>query len=387
MFTDPLRYDAPLESYRAQADALLAGWKDGEPRAIELVRGHYPPVLDDRIPWLPRALSEGELRAIPFGRSDAELTLARWYDFADWSRLVEWVEAVGQSGSPVARFEAAVEAVVDGHDVALVEMLHTNPGLVRARSTRVTPFDPPVHGATLLHYVAANGVEGYRQRTPPNAVAIAHVLLAAGADVNALAGMYGGRHATLSMLVSSSPPAAAGVQVPLVHTLVDAGAELDAVGAGAWTSPLCTALVFGFTDAAAALVRRGARVDTLRAAAGLGRTDDVRRLLASSSLNERHGAIALAAQLGHADVVRLLLDAGEDPDRYNPPGHHQHSTPLHQAALAGRDEVVQLLVEWGARLDIRDTIYQGTPLAWAEHGGHTELAAYLRAHGPNAGNV
>jgi hypothetical protein len=39
--------------------------------------------------------------------------------------------------------------------------------------------------------------------------------------------------------------------------------------------------------------------------------------------------------------------------------------PLHQAALAGRDSVVRL-VERGARLDIRDKVYGGTPLGWAE---------------------
>jgi hypothetical protein len=41
--------------------------------------------------------------------------------------------------------------------------------------------------------------------------------------------------------------------------------------------------------------------------------------------------------------------------------------------------VVRLLVERGARLDIKDTIYQGTPLRWAEHGGRQEVADYLRS--------
>ena len=378
---DVLRYDAPLDAYRAQAEALLGAWSAGEPHAIEIVRHRYPPVLDDRIPWLPRPLSHGELRRVPFDLAGARLTLARWYDFADWNRLVEWVESVRRPGSPVAPFESAAEAVVGGDEAALAAWLRTDGGLVRARSTRVTHFDPPVHGATLLHYVAANGVEGHRQRTPPNAVAIARLLLDAGADVDALAAMYGGRPTTLSMLVSSSHPAAAGVQVPLVDVLVDAGAAVDGAGEGEWTSPLMTALVFGFTGAADALVRRGARVDTLPAAAGLGRTAEARGLLGSATAGERHRTLALASQLGHADIVRLMLDAGEDPDRYNPHGHHAHSTPLHQAVLAGRDEVVHLLVERGARLDMLDTIYQGTPLGWAEHAGRTALAEYLRSHG------
>jgi hypothetical protein len=30
---------------------------------------------------------------------------------------------------------------------------------------------------------------------------------------------------------------------------------------------------------------------------------------------------------------------------------------------------------------MRDTIYKATPLGWAQHGGHAEIAAYLRARG------
>jgi ankyrin repeat protein len=274
-----------------------------------------------------------------------------------------------------------VEAVIHGDIVTLRSLLHDDRGLVRARSTRVTHFDPPVHGATLLHYVAANGVEGYRQLTPPNAVAVATTLLEAGAEPDALAGMYGGQHATLSMLVSSSPPADAGVQVPLIDTLVDFGAAVEPAGSGPWASPLMTALAFGFRDAAEALVRRGARVDTVAAAAGLGRVAGTGRMLETASADDRHRALVLAAQHGHAEIVALLLDAGEDPNRYNPPGNHAHSTPLHQAALAGRDDVVRLLVTRGARLDIRDTIYNGTPLGWSLHGGRAEIAEYLRAQG------
>jgi ankyrin repeat protein len=233
----------------------------------------------------------------------------------------------------------------------------------------------------LLHYTAANGVEGFRQRTPANAVEIARLLLTAGSEPDALAHMYGGEATTMSMLVSSTPPAAAGVQVGLVHVLVDFGAAVEPRGAGDWTSPLMTALAFGFLGAAEALVERGARVETLAAAAGLGRLDDVRRLLPVARALDRHRALALSAQHGHTDVVRLLLDKGEDPNRYNPDGNHSHSTPLHQAVWAGHEQVVRLLVDRGARLDLEDTIYRGTPLGWAKHGGRTAIAAFLESCG------
>ena len=172
-----------------------------------------------------------------------------------------------------------------------------------------------------------------------------------------------------------------GVQVALVDVLVDYGASIAPAGEGNWTSPLETALVFGKQEAANALVRRGAPIDTVAAAAGLGRIDDVRRMLATAGAQDRHRALALAAQLGHADVVSLLLDAGEDPNRFNPPGTHSHSPPLHQAIAAGHLNVVKLLIDRGARLDIKDTIYHGTPLGWAEYCEKPEIAAFLRERG------
>jgi ankyrin repeat protein len=281
----------------------------------------------------------------------------------------------------VARFEEAVDAIVNGNAPALARLLREDPSLVHARSTRVNSFDPPVHRATLLHYLAANGVEGYRQRSPKNAVEIAKLLLDAGADPNALQNSYGGQNTTIAMLVSSSPPKAAGVQVPLIHVLVDYDATISPSGAGNWTSPIETALVFNMCEAADALVKRGAAVDTLAAAAGLGLLDEVRRMLPSADANDRHRALALATQCGHADVVGVLIDAGEDPNRFNPPGTHSHSPPLHQAIAAGHLNVVKLLVESGARLDIKDTIYESTPLGWAVYMDRAEIAALLREHG------
>jgi hypothetical protein len=237
-----------------------------------------------------------------------------------------------------------------------------------------------IHGATLLHYVAANGVEQYRQKTPPNAVEVARALLQAGAEPDAFANMYGVECTALSMLVSSDQPARAGLQGPLVELLLDFGAAIEGHGTRKWGAPLFTALAFGMRDAAQALARRGARVE-LSTAAGLGLMEDAVRLLPPADDEARHRALALAAQHGHAEIVRLLLDAGENPNRYNPEGTHAHSTPLHQAALAGHQAVVRLLIERGARADIRDIVWQGTTLGWALHGGQAQVAEYLRARG------
>ncbi len=249
-------------------------------------------------------------------------------------------------------------------------MLRGHPDLARARSTRR-------HHATLLHYVGANGVEGGRQKTPKNAVEVAKTLLDAGAEADALADMYESKCTTMSMLVSSSHPAEAGLQIALAEVLLDHGAALEGPGSK-WRSALVTALSFGYLKTAEALSKRGAPLGNLPAVAGLGRIDDAERLLPSADPLSRHIALALASQLGHAIIVRLLLDAGEDPNRYNPDGFHAHATPLHQAVWSDHAKVVRLLVERGARLDIRDTIYLGTPLDWAIYGNRKKIGKFLR---------
>ncbi len=373
-----LPFDAPIAEYAAQADRLLEGWRAGDESAIRVFRSKHPTFLDEAIPWLERNPSDAEARAVPIDAADARLAVARGYDFRDWSSLENYATSVQRPG-PIARFERAVEAVIDGDAATLNALLRADLELVRARSTRLTCFDPPRHRATLLHYLAANGVEGYRQRSPANAVEIATLLLTTGADPNALSFAYGGECTVMALLVSSTPPKLAGVQVPLVDTLIDFGAAMTPLGSGNWTSPIEAALLFGMRAAVDALLRRGAPVESLASAAGLGRLDDVKRMLPGASALDRHRALALAAQSGHTEVVTLLLDAGEDPNRFNPPGTHAHTPPIHQAIAAGHLDVVKLLVDRGARLDIKDTIYRSTPLGWATYLEKPAIVEFLKS--------
>src|SRR5262249_9727775 len=137
-----------------------------------------------------RGKSVDDVRAATLDIADAQQVVAHEHGFEKWEDVAEFADAVRRDGvaqavaqpvaQAVAQFEAAVEAVVSGDIEALRSMLAEHPELVRARSTRR-------HHATLLHYVAANGVEGHRQRTPANAVEVAKLLLDAGAEVDALA--------------------------------------------------------------------------------------------------------------------------------------------------------------------------------------------------------
>jgi ankyrin repeat protein len=159
------------------------------------------------------------------------------------------------------------------------------------------------------------------------------------------------------------------IKLPLIDLLCDYGADPS--------SAAQAAALHGEFEAVNALIRRGAPID-LPLAAALGRIADARRLLAGASSEDRHLALSMAADSGHAEIVRLLLDAGEDPNRYNPVGGHSHTTPLHQAAGRGHEEVVRLLVERGARLDFKDILWRATPADWASHAGKTQIEAYLR---------
>jgi ankyrin repeat protein len=67
------------------------------------------------------------------------------------------------------------------------------------------------------------------------------------------------------------------------------------------------------------------------------------------------------------ETVRMLLDLGLDPNSANRDGR----TPLMGAALKGRNDVVQLLVDHGARLDTRDRGSRDTDTSVSKNAGHT----------------
>lgn len=360
-----LDFRATVDDYEREAEALFAALRAGDEGAGWRFKWEHPRFKGKTIVDVDAARAELDL-------ADARTVIAQMYSFDTWDDLVAFANEVAGDG-PVTRFETAVDAVVSGDVATLQAMLRDDPSLVHARSTRR-------HHCTLLHYLGANGVEGVRQKTPPNAVDVAKLLLDSGAEPDALADLYNHRCSTMSMLVSSVHPAKAGLQVALAETLLDYGAQLAGPGTS-WSSATLTALTFGYLDTAEALARREGAVSDLPTAAGLGRVDDTARLLPGADAARLQLALALAAQLGHAEVVRLLLEAGADPGQFCPEGFHSHATPLHNAVWNDQDDVVRLLVDAGAPLDVQDKIYLGTPLDWAIYGDKTAAAEFLRQHG------
>ena len=102
---------------------------------------------------------------------------------------------------------------------------------------------------------------------------IAALLLNTGADVNAIADVYGGS-TTLTLAATSVHPERAGVQTALLQLLLDHGATVDTANSPA--GPLINiCLANGRAQAAEFFADRGARLD-LEGAAGLGRLDVVK---------------------------------------------------------------------------------------------------------------
>ena len=364
-----LPWAATREDYEREAAALYAALQARENSALWNFKWMHPHF---------RGKTVTDVDPATLDLDDARLVVAHEYGFPAWFNLMKFADEVAQD-APAAQFERAVDAVVSGDIASLKTMIRDDPQLVHRRSARF-------HRATLLHYIAANGVEGVRQKTPANAVEVARLLLDAGADPDALAMMYDNLCTTMSMLVSSAHPAGAGLQADLAELLLDYGAKHNGPGSE-WQSDIMTALVFGYWKTADRLAKRGAPTDNLPAAAGLGRVEETTQFLPAADAQTRHIALALAAQHGHADVVRVLLDAGEDPNQFCPEGFHSHATPLHNAISAGRDNVVKLLLDRGARTDIRDTIFDGTPLDWAVYCRKPEIAAELRNRGAPTSNA
>src|SRR5437764_7847850 len=102
----PLPFRSRLQEYDEQAVETLEAWRAGDTNAIQFFRENLPRFLDDRVPWLPKKLSDSEVQSATLDLRDAQLATARWYSFQNWPRLVEWIEAIGREDSPVSKFES-----------------------------------------------------------------------------------------------------------------------------------------------------------------------------------------------------------------------------------------------------------------------------------------
>ena len=335
-----------LEQYKKRAKELVkacksderdtiriwaAGWMEGLTSALKTSDGDRRAWFDHRVNQIEefawKKLSASDRRTGKCTLADAQFVIARVHGFKSWPQLAKHINALSRTTSPFSQFESAVEAIISGDVAGLRRLLRANPGLIRARS-------PRDHQATLLQYVAANGVEGFRQKTPKNAVEVAKLLLDAGADVDAPNWPDGpaGPGTTLGEVATSVHTAQAGVQIPLMQTLLDYGASVDGI-AGGW-NPLLAALHNGRSEAAEFLAAQGARLD-LEGAAGVGRLDVVKTFLndggslTNATKTQMESGFWWACEYGRNEVVEFLLDCGVDLRA----GEKNNQTGLHWAVI------------------------------------------------------
>lgn len=371
----PLPERPDLEQYKKLAKELVRAANSPDPDAIRNWSANWVKGLVERagiqIPLLPVRI-DGWIRDVATfahaklsdsGKlSDAQFVIALSHGFPSWPRFVRHIHNTADTDSAEAQFEAAADAIVAGDIERLRRLLRSNPELVHMRSSRE-------HRGTLLHYVSANGIEGYRQKTPKNIVEITDILLRAGADVDAGVDVYHGNCTALGLVATSVHPQRAGVQQPLMQLLLEHGASMDRPGLAGSHSPLVLACFHnGQPEAARFLADHGAPLD-LEAAAGVGRLGLVKSffdaggcLKPPATNRQLQNGFLWACECGHDDVALFLLDCGANPMDPAETG----ATALHWAAGAGDVGLVKLLIERGAPLEVRNR-WGGTVL---EHAGH-----------------
>ncbi len=126
-------------------------------------------------------------------------------------------------------------------------------------------------------------------------------------------------------------------------------------------------------------VKKGIKI---RDAIKNGNIDTIERILKSESpIDEgKHLSIPYlleAVDNNKIDIVKLFIKYGAD---VNVTGFREDSTPLHLAAIRGYEDIVKILIDNGAKIDMRNRMEE-TPLMYAAQKGHYNVAELLIQNG------
>jgi ankyrin repeat protein len=289
----------------------------------------------------------------------AQLQLARDFGFASW---------------PALHLEVARRRALDADDPnVLADFIARHPDL--AATDLTNRLDHPL-GASPLGYVAMARYDthGGRWRNVSGSGAAARILVAAGAPVD------GGRDDPETPLMTAASYGDADVAA----VLIAAGADVEAVAAPhAGGVPGGTALlhaaVFGMTEVLDVLVAAGARIRSIEEAAAAGDVD--RWLTDGTEPQARIRALVMAADHQRVAVIEALVAAGTPVD-HEDAVFHRH--PLRLAAANGRPVSVRALLQLGAD-PLRRDHHGRTPLELcrigrltaADAAGHDEVESLL----------
>ena len=255
---------------------------------------------------------------------------------------------------PHPLFREAIAAIDAGDTTALEKLLAQHPEIVSERLDMATEnyFQQPY----LLWFIADNPI---RRGTLPDNITDSAAVIIRAIQQHAPDTLQRQVNYALGLVATGSTARNCGVQLPLMDLLLDAGA----IANGA-----LSALANGNVSAAKHLLEHGEALP-LPVAACLGIADSVERLGPDASKEIREVALAAAAYYGQTNIISLLLQMELDINAFPHAkcSFHAHATALHQAVSSGSLDTVKILVLAGARLDIKDKIFQGTPLDWAEY--------------------
>jgi ankyrin repeat protein len=199
------------------------------------------------------------------------------------------------------------------------------------------------------------------------------------ATLHARMSQFGRHRSPLHVAVAGTGRPQSGPFEDVVRLLLEFGARLDVEDDDGLT-PLDVAALGEGVDLTSMLLDAGARL-TLPAALCLGRADDITYLAKQEVDALRRGGryatlIDQAATRATGEQIQLLIDNGADVHAGYP--EERDWTPLHTAALQNNRSAAEVLVSNGADLTALDKAYQSTPMGHAAHGGHDELANWLR---------
>jgi ankyrin repeat protein len=215
-------------------------------------------------------------------------------------------------------------------------------------------------------------------------------------------------HSTvLEFAAMSVPPEIQDGRTDLVFEHLAAGHPADSADTDG-VSLLHWCAYYGDVSAIKFLLANGAKLEALGENLGLSaaafhghwrlcqflfeRGADVNRASADTGETALHSALCTPRRLAHNLVLKVLLEAGANPNcktknlaqtgSFMRDCFTKGETPLHRAAAFGDEEAIQLLLDAGAIVDAKD-MHGDSPLAWASWYARPRTILRKLLYGPH----